>query len=103
MKSTTERFIDVKNPATQRNVNKVPEITSSEFTQAVSSCKVAGVEWRSRPIPIRQRVMHKFLHLIHQYKEDLAECITTEQGKTLSDAHGDVFRGLEVCSAEKLA
>lgn len=95
--SSTECFIDVKDPATQRHVNKVPKITSSEFDRAVESCKMAGVDWRTTPLPQRQRVMHKFLHLINQYKRDIAACITREQGKTISDAHGDVFRGLEVC------
>eukprot|EP00892_Ulva_mutabilis_P009848 jgi/Ulvmu1/7235/UM035_0022.1 len=99
VESSTRRFIDVKDPATQTCVNKVPEITVSEFEQAVESCKTAGFEWRTRPIPVRQRVMHKFLNLIHHYKDDLAACITEEQGKTLSDAHGDVFRGLEVVEA----
>lgn len=94
--SSTQRWIEVRDPSTQRHVNQVPETTCTEFDAAVESSKLAFFSWRTRPIPQRQRVMHQFLALIHSYKDDLAECITREQGKTLSDAHGDVFRGLEV-------
>ena len=41
--------------------------------------------------------MFRLQHLIRENTEDLARAITTEQGKTLADARGDVFRGLEVC------
>lgn len=77
----------------------MPQVTIAEFDHAVESSKMAYYDWRSRPIPQRQRIMHQFLALIHNYKDDIAECITREQGKTLSDAHGDVFRGLEVLRA----
>jgi len=40
--------------------------------------------------------MFKFQQLIRERTEELAVSITTEQGKTLADARGDVFRGLEV-------
>lgn len=43
-----------------------------------------------------QRVFFKLQHLIREHTEALAHSITVEQGKTLQDARGDVFRGLEV-------
>jgi malonate-semialdehyde dehydrogenase (acetylating) / methylmalonate-semialdehyde dehydrogenase len=43
-----------------------------------------------------QRVFFKLQHLIRAHTEELAHSITVEQGKTLQDARGDVFRGLEV-------
>jgi malonate-semialdehyde dehydrogenase (acetylating)/methylmalonate-semialdehyde dehydrogenase len=50
--------------------------------------------------------MFKLQQLIKDRTEDLAQCITREQGKTLADARGDVFRGLEVvelvCGAASL-
>jgi malonate-semialdehyde dehydrogenase (acetylating) / methylmalonate-semialdehyde dehydrogenase len=48
------------------------------------------------PIQQRQRVYFKFQQLIRENTEELARSITVEQGKTLADARGDVFRGLEV-------
>lgn len=96
--STTS--FEVLNPAnTQEVVNTVPEITESEFSSAVSAAKQASEGWAATPISERQRVMFQFLTKIHQYKDDLAKIVTLENGKTISDAHGDVFRGLEVCCA----
>lgn len=98
VKSKSTATIDVLNPAnTQAVVNIVPEITTDEFNLAVSTAKEASAGWAATPITERQRVMFKFLAKIHQYKEDLAKIVTLENGKTLSDAQGDVFRGLEVC------
>lgn len=98
VKSTTSSTIDVLNPANTRQVvNTVPEITTDEFSLAVKHAKEASTGWAATPIPERQRIMFKFLAKIHQYKDDLAKVVTLENGKTISDAHGDVFRGLEVC------
>ncbi|CAA7013599.1 unnamed protein product [Microthlaspi erraticum] len=52
--------------------------------------------WRNTPITTPQRVMLKFQELIPQNMDKLAMNITTEQRKTLKDAHGDIFCGLEV-------
>ncbi|CAL0313990.1 unnamed protein product [Lupinus luteus] len=93
-KATT--FIDVINPATQEVVSQVPLTTDDEFKSAVSSAKKAFSSWRKTPITTRQRVMLKFQELIRRDMDKLALNVTTEQGKTLKDAQGDVFRGLEV-------
>ncbi|CAN1332619.1 Methylmalonate-semialdehyde dehydrogenase [acylating], mitochondrial [Linum perenne] len=81
--SKSSSTIDVINPATQEVVSQLPLTTNEEFKAAVSAAKTAFRSWRNTPITTRQR-------------EKLALNITTEQGKTLKDAHGDVFRGLEV-------
>ncbi|XP_028204318.1 methylmalonate-semialdehyde dehydrogenase [acylating], mitochondrial-like isoform X3 [Glycine soja] len=89
-------FIDVINPATQEVVSQVPCTTDEEFKAAVSAAKKAFPSWRKTPITKRQRVMLKFQELIRRDMDKLALNVTTEQGKTLKDAQGDVFRGLEV-------
>jgi acyl-CoA reductase-like NAD-dependent aldehyde dehydrogenase len=96
VKSSTSSWIDVRDPATQEVVNRLPEATAEEFDRAVSSAKAAFPAWANTPVPARQRVMFSFLEQIKQHKQFLAESITREQGKTVSDAHGDVFRGMEV-------
>lgn len=101
VKSKSTSTLDVLNPANNREVvNSVPEITADEFNLAVSNAKEVSAGWAATPIPERQRIMFKFLAKIHQYKEDLAKVVTLENGKTISDAHGDVFRGLEVSGSE---
>jgi malonate-semialdehyde dehydrogenase (acetylating) / methylmalonate-semialdehyde dehydrogenase len=97
VKSKSNITLEVRNPANvQEVVNIVPEITADEFNLAVSTAKEASAGWAATPLPERQRVMFTFLSKIHQYKEDLAGIVTLENGKTISDARGDVFRGLEV-------
>lgn len=94
--SQAKSTIDVLNPATQEVVSQVPLTTNEEFKAAVSSAKQAFPSWRNTPITTRQRIMLKLQELIRRDIDKLAKNITTEQGKTLKDAHGDVFRGLEV-------
>ncbi|KAF9603292.1 hypothetical protein IFM89_034641 [Coptis chinensis] len=96
VESDSKETIDVLNPATQEVVLQIPLTTTEEFKSAVSSAKHAFTSWRNTPITTRQRVMFKLQELIRRDIDKLALNITTEQGKTLKDAHGDVFRGLEV-------
>ncbi|XVF01476.1 hypothetical protein REPUB_Repub04eG0092500 [Reevesia pubescens] len=94
--SKSTSTIDVVNPATQEVVSLVPLTTNEEFKAAVAAAKQAFPSWRNTPITTRQRIMFKLQELIRRDMDKLAKSITTEQGKTLKDAHGDVFRGLEV-------
>ncbi|GFR48792.1 hypothetical protein Agub_g10740 [Astrephomene gubernaculifera] len=94
--SATDKWIGVHNPATQDVLSHLPLTTKSEFDSAVSAAAEAFPRWRATPVPTRVRVMFKFQELIRANMEELARSITLEQGKTLADARGDVFRGLEV-------
>lgn len=94
--SRAEEWIDVINPATQDVVSKVPLTTAQEFETAVQAAKQAYPKWRDTPVTARQRIMLKFQELIRRDMDKLAQNVTLEQGKTLADARGDVFRGLEV-------
>ncbi|KAH9657465.1 methylmalonate-semialdehyde dehydrogenase (acylating) [Citrus sinensis] len=96
IESRSSECIDVINPATQEVVSQLPLTTNEEFKAAVSAAKQAFPSWRNTPITTRQRVMLKLQELIRRDIDKLAMNITTEQGKTLKDAQGDVFRGLEV-------
>ena len=82
--------------ATQAVVSRVPRTTPTEFKAAVDAATAAFPAWRATPLPARQRVMFRLQALIRDHTDALAACITAEQGKTLADARGDVFRGLEV-------
>ncbi|GIL53861.1 hypothetical protein Vafri_9374 [Volvox africanus] len=94
--STTENWLDVVNPATQDVLSRLPLTTKAEFDSAVAAATKAFPKWRSTPVPTRVRVMFKFQELIRANMDELARSVTAEQGKTLADARGDVFRGLEV-------
>jgi acyl-CoA reductase-like NAD-dependent aldehyde dehydrogenase len=73
---------------------QVPETTQEEMRAAVDSASAAFKTWSQVPVQQRQRVMLKFQALINENMDALSENITIEQGKTLADAKGDVFRGL---------
>lgn len=88
--------VNVYNPATQEVTGRISEISSSEFNDIVRKSQEAYEEWRLVPLSIRQRFMLRYQQLIRDRSDDLAELITIENGKTLSDSRGDVFRGLEV-------
>jgi len=94
--STTSEWIDITNPATQEVIAKVPQSTPEEIDQAVKVASEAFQSWRTTPISKRARVFLKYQELIREHMDELAALLTEEQGKTLADARGDVFRGLEV-------
>ncbi|KDO18109.1 methylmalonate-semialdehyde dehydrogenase [Saprolegnia parasitica CBS 223.65] len=99
VQSKTTKWIDVRNPATNEVVCQVPETTPEELQAAADAAKVAFKTWKEVPVQHRQRVMLKLQQLVRDHTEELAHSITKEQGKTLADARGDVFRGLEIVEA----
>ncbi|MGO1490828.1 MAG: CoA-acylating methylmalonate-semialdehyde dehydrogenase, partial [Psychrobacter sp.] len=94
--STTNEWIDITDPATQEVIAKVPQTTDDEINQAVAAAQTAFETWRKTPITTRARIFLKYQSLIREHMDELAEVLTAEQGKTIADARGDVFRGLEV-------
>jgi malonate-semialdehyde dehydrogenase (acetylating)/methylmalonate-semialdehyde dehydrogenase len=96
VESKTSEWKDVVNPATQQVLSRVPFATAEELETAIAAAARAYKHWRSTPVGARKRVMLKFQEVIRRDMRKIAECLTHEQGKTLADAEGDVFRGLEV-------
>ncbi|MDO8280062.1 MAG: CoA-acylating methylmalonate-semialdehyde dehydrogenase [Burkholderiaceae bacterium] len=96
VESKTTQWRDVINPATQQVLARVPFATPAEIDAAVASAKEAFKTWRKSPIGQRARIFLKYQQLIRENMQELAALLTAEQGKTLPDAEGDVFRGLEV-------
>ena len=97
--SSTTKFIDVPDPATNKIVTRVPESTKEEMQAAVDAAKAAFPGWRKTTILHRQQVMFKLVSLIRRDWDRLAASITLEQGKTMADARGDVLRGLQIVEA----
>jgi len=93
--SGASEHIDVFNPATNEVVARVPETTAEEMEAAVAAAKAAFPAWSNTPVLNRVRIMLKFQELVRAHQTEVAELIVEEQGKTLVDAEGDVFRGLE--------
>lgn len=96
VQSNTDEWIDITDPATQEVIAKVPQTTNDEINQAVAAAQKAFETWRKTPITTRARIFLTYQALIREHMDELAEILTAEQGKTIADARGDVFRGLEV-------
>lgn len=94
--SKSTRTIPVHNPATNEILCYTPESTREEMEEATAAAAEAFKTWKTTPVQHRQRIMLKLQSLIREHTEAIAHSITMEQGKTLADARGDVFRGLEV-------
>ncbi|WP_295547740.1 CoA-acylating methylmalonate-semialdehyde dehydrogenase [uncultured Pseudacidovorax sp.] len=96
VESRTTEWRDVVNPATQEVLARVPFATPDEVDAAVAAAQTAFKTWRKTAIGQRARIFLKLQQLIREHMGELAAILTAEQGKTLPDAEGDVFRGLEV-------
>ena len=96
VESTAKKWRDVVNPATQEVLARVPMCGAEEVDQAVKAAAAAFKTWRNVPIGQRARIMLKLQELIRRDTKKIAAILTAEQGKTLPDAEGDLFRGLEV-------
>src|SRR6201992_2341087 len=89
-------FADVFNPATGEVKRRVPLDGLAELESAVAAATAAFPEWSNMPPLRRARVLFRFRDLLEKNTDRLAAVITSEHGKVLDDARGEVTRGLEV-------
>ncbi|RQT45503.1 methylmalonate-semialdehyde dehydrogenase (CoA acylating) [Burkholderia cepacia] len=90
------RFNDVYDPAHGRVTARVPVANPAEVDAAVAAAKAAFPAWSETPPLLRARLMFKFKELIEAHLDEIAELITRDHGKLLSDAKGEVMRGIEI-------
>lgn len=96
VEGTSGRTSDVFNPATGEVQAQVPLANADELNAAIASAKEVQVAWGATNPQKRARVMMKFVQLLNRDMQKLAEMLSSEHGKTVPDAKGDVQRGLEV-------
>ncbi|MEI2774998.1 MAG: CoA-acylating methylmalonate-semialdehyde dehydrogenase [Tetrasphaera sp.] len=94
---TAERTSPVYNPATGQQTGVLDLASTDLVGEAVATAKQAwSQEWGSASLAKRTQVLFKFREILNNRKEEVAALITAEHGKVLSDALGEVTRGLEV-------
>lgn len=93
---TSGRFADIFDPNTGEVQAQVALANDEETRAAIANAAAAQPAWGARNPQARARVMFKFLQLANEAKDELAKLLSSEHGKTIPDAHGDVQRGLEV-------
>lgn len=91
-----DRFASVYDPALGEATKQVHLATAEDIDTAVQAATVAFPGWRDTSLSKRQAIMFRFRELWNEKKHELAELITAEHGKILSDALGEISRGQEV-------
>ncbi|MFM7140051.1 MAG: aldehyde dehydrogenase family protein, partial [Actinomycetes bacterium] len=92
----TDKKGDVFNPATGLKTGEVDFADIATIDEAINSAHNAFPEWRDTSLTKRAQIVFKFRELLNEKKEELAKIITSEHGKVISDALGEVTRGQEV-------
>jgi malonate-semialdehyde dehydrogenase (acetylating)/methylmalonate-semialdehyde dehydrogenase len=92
----SQRSTPVFNPATGIQSGRVALATVTDVDAAVASARRAFPGWAATPALRRARILNRFLRIIEERIDTLAATITSEHGKVLSDAKGEIQRGMEV-------
>jgi len=90
------RTAPVFNPATGEQTASVSLASTAEVNEAIAIAKKAFPAWAATPPLRRARILNKFLAILDARTDELAAVITSEHGKVLSDAKGEIQRGAEV-------
>ena len=95
VEATASETQEVRNPATDELLARVPLGNAADVDAAVAAAKAAFPAWRATPPQERARYFFKLRTLVEEHADELARLITTEMGKTLDDARGEVQRAIE--------
>ncbi len=91
--SASGKTFPVHNPATGEMISQVPNMGAREAELAIKKAKEALTNWKAKTGKERSAVLRRWFELISQQSNRLAELMTQEQGKPLSEARGEVFYG----------
>ena len=91
VKSTTDKYEEVPNPATGEILAEVPISTQEDLNNAVEAAKKAFATWKKVAVPQRSRILFKYQQLLIENWEELAKLITIENGKNYAEAYGEVL------------
>jgi malonate-semialdehyde dehydrogenase (acetylating)/methylmalonate-semialdehyde dehydrogenase len=96
VEGTSGRSGPVYNPAAGRQTGEVDFAAVEEVDAAVRAAREAFASWRQVSLARRAELFFRIRELVHDRRDEAAEILTREHGKVLSDARGEVTRGLEV-------
>jgi malonate-semialdehyde dehydrogenase (acetylating) / methylmalonate-semialdehyde dehydrogenase len=92
----SQRTVDIYNPSTGEVQAQVAMGSGADIDVAVAAAVEAQKEWAACNPQRRARVMMKFVELVNENLDELAETLSLEHGKTVADSKGDIQRGIEV-------
>ncbi|MFJ6158135.1 CoA-acylating methylmalonate-semialdehyde dehydrogenase [Pseudarthrobacter sp. NPDC092184] len=90
-----ERFGPVFNPATGEQEKQVALASAARVEEAIGAAKAALPAWRAASLAKRTNIFFRVREILNDRKSELAAILTSEHGKVLSDAEGEISRGLE--------
>src|SRR5918912_3408508 len=97
VESVSTKTVENTNPANTEDVLGVVKLTTrEEARRAVEAAAEAFRSWRATPAPTRGRIVARFARLMEEDRENLARLLTREEGKTLSEARGELQRSINV-------
>ena len=85
--------VDVMNPATGEVIVTIPAFGVAETRAAIEAAELAQPAWAKTPAKTKANILRKWFNLIMENQDDLAKILTAEQGKTLSEAAGEIAYG----------
>ena len=93
--SGASQVLEVRNPATDEVLAKVPLSPAEEVDLAAKAAAAAFPAWRRTPAPARIQYLFKLKDLMEQHFEELSRSVTIENGKILDDSRGEIRRAIE--------
>lgn len=85
-----DNTITVNNPATQQIIAYVKKTSRSELNQIIQQAQFAQQHWKNKTALERADILWQWYHLVKQHKEQLAQLMTMEQGKSLNESRGEI-------------
>jgi len=88
--ASDKKVLEVINPATGKLIDTVPAASAKDVEDAVAAAKAAQKIWAKVPVYRKAEIMMDFLALVEKNKEDLAQTLSAETGKPISEARGEI-------------
>src|SRR3954464_13610034 len=97
VESVSSRTVENVNPANTSDVlGTIRQATRDEARGAVEAACGAFRDWRATPAPTRGRIVSRAESLVEEHKEELAQLLTREEGKTIAESRGELQRSINV-------
>ncbi|WP_416192104.1 NAD-dependent succinate-semialdehyde dehydrogenase [Neisseria sp. CCUG12390] len=87
------KTLAVVNPADGKTVGEIPDMDKTEAREAVAAAHAALPEWAAKTVQERSRILRRWFDLMTEHQDDLAVILTSEQGKPLAEAKGEIAYG----------
>lgn len=96
LEGSAGKFVSVINPANGNVLAEVTQSTDDDVHQAVQAAKEAQKKWRLVPAPERADILYKVAYLLKERKEEIAQILTSEMGKVISEGRGEVQEAIDM-------